>query len=133
MIVDVLSQNTDGNLVAKEIVTDHNNWRLHRETYRKLSVLDNYGIRPVMVFDSRNTAYTVFNHLHESGLAELPHGTFNSNFNISEGRKQIRSAYTNSSVNWNIADWTTTWKLKLQTLDKHASELTRQQVANIFW
>ena len=131
--VDALSEDTDGNIIAREIVTDHNNWQLHRETYRKLSKLNDCGIRPTMIFDSRDTAYKIFNHFHKRGLAELPHGTFNSNFNISAGRKQIQNAYSNSNIKWDIADWTTTWKLKSQTLDAITSKLTRQQIANIHW
>jgi hypothetical protein len=131
--IDALSEDTNGNVIGREIVTDHNNWQLHRETYRKLSNLNDCGIRPVMIFDSRDTAYKVFNHFHNSSLAELPHGTFNSKFNISAGRKQIQNAYSNSNIKWDIADWTTTWKLKSQILDEITSKLTRQQIANIHW
>lgn len=132
-IIDILSQDSDGQLYAGEIVTGHHNWKLHRRTYRKLSDLRSRGIEPYVVFDSRSTAYRIFNHWHKADLADLPHGQFNSDFRISEGRKQIQDAFADETCRWDIADWMTTSLLWRKTLGSNSLGVFPDNIVSLSW
>jgi len=67
-----------------------NNWDLYRKTYKKMKKLHEVGVTPIAVFDSRETAYKVFNHWHRHGLAGMPNGTFNSDYSVKKGRELIK-------------------------------------------
>lgn len=132
--IDALTNDQRGQSIAREVLTGHNNWKLHRATYRKLRELDRQGAKPIVVFDTRRTAYRVFNHWHNwDGLGNLPNGTFGSEFSISAGRDRIQDAYDSDEHDWAVADWTTTWRLKQDTLGADAPELTRDQITSVNW
>ena len=132
-VIDVLGRDPDRQLYAREILTAHHNWDLYRKTYQKMETLDRHGVKPIAIFDSRETAYAVFNHWHRAGLAKLPNGPFNSDYSISVGRKQIKEAYASDSYDWAVADWTTTWKLKQKTLGSDDPEIGRKQITSLDW
>lgn len=115
--VDIVSRDPNGQLYAGEVLTSHHNWTLHRNTYRKLVDLHNQGIVPCAVFDTRETAYQIFNHWHnhEALSAELPNGAFGSEPNVSTGQKQIREAYE-GATSWVVESWTTTSDLWSSTI-----------------
>lgn len=131
--LDAVGTDSSEQTHAYEILTNHNNWKLHRKTYRKMRVLDQNGIKPIAVFDSRSTAYSVFNHWHRRGLGELPNGPFNSDYSVANGRKQIKTAYQESQYDWAVADWTTTWKLKQELLGPDGPELSRDRITSLTW
>jgi hypothetical protein len=95
--------------------------------------LDQSGNKPIAVFDSRSTAYSVFNHWHREGLGELPNGPFQSDYSIENGRDQIETAYQDPQYDWVVADWTTTWKLKQQLFGQDGPELTHSEITSINW
>lgn len=132
-VIDVLGTDQDGQVYAREVMTEHHNWKLYRKTYWKLKTLNEHDVKPVAVFDSRETAYTVFNHWLRAGIAELPNGTFDSDFNISDGQEETEDAYENDAYDWPVADWTTTWKLKEKTLESTDPALTRNQIVSLDW
>jgi len=132
-VIDVLGKDDNEQVYAREILTEHHNWELYRKTYRKMEYLDQKGVKPIAVFDSRETAYAVFNHWHRKGPAELPNGPFNSNYSIDAGRKQIKQAYQSDCYHWVVADWTTTWKLKQKTLGPEGPELDRDLIVSLDW
>ena len=132
-VIDIFGRDTEQRAYAREVITAHNNWQLYRDTYKKMKSLDDRGVRPIAIFDSRETAYDVFNHWHRAGLCELPNGPFNSDFSVANGRKQIQEAYRDEQRNWKVADWTTTWKLKQRTLGPDGPELDRQQLISLSW
>ena len=132
-VIDVFGRDRNRQSYAREILTEHHNWKLYRKTYRKLETLNQHGVKPIAVFDSRETAYAVFNHWHRSGLAELPNGPFNSDYSIDEGRNQIAKAYQSDCYDWAVADWTTTWKLKQKTLGPDGPEPDRERVISLNW
>lgn len=132
--IDAFATDQDNQRYAREILTGHHGWELHRSTYRKLEELDRHGIKPIAVFDGRDTAYSVFNHWHNwDGLGDLPKGTFDSDFSISAGRDRIQDAYDSDEHDWAVADWTTTWRLKEDILGADAPELTRDQITSLNW
>jgi len=131
--LDAVGTDKDGQIHAYEILTGHNNWKLHRDTYRKMTRLDQSGNKPIAVFDSRSTAYSVFNHWHREGLGELPNGPFQSDYSIENGRDQIETAYQDPQYDWVVADWTTTWKLKQQLFGQDGPELTYSEITSINW
>jgi len=131
--IDAIGKDEHGQMCAYEILTEHNNWKLYRNTYRKMRALNQNGITPIAVFDGRSTAYTVFNHWHREGLAELPNGPFNSDFNVEDGQEQIETAYEDPGYDWAVADWTTTWKLKENLLGQDGPELTKSKIASLTW
>ena len=55
--IDAAANDQQGRPYAREILTEHHNWRLYRKTYRKMQKLDQHGIKPIAVFDGRDTAY----------------------------------------------------------------------------
>lgn len=132
-IVDVVSRDENGQLYAGEVMTDHNGWKLHRETYQKLATLHARDITPYIVFDGRKTAYKVMNHWHRCGLAELPNGTYNSFPNISAGRKQIQQAYQTEDLDWIISDWETTDSLWRETLGSDGPEIEPKKIVSLDW
>ena len=131
--VDLLSRDASGQLYAGEVMTGHNNWALHRRTYEKLSDLRARNIIPHVVFDSRKTAYKVFNHWHRKGLAQLPRGPFDSEYGIEDGRKRIEEAYKDEQSSWDVADWTTTAALWRNTLGRDGPGIDRNLVTSINW
>ena len=131
-VLDVFGRDSRQGIV-REIMTAHNNWKLYRQTYRKMAELNQRGIKPIAIFDSRDTAYTVFNHWVRHGLAELPNGTFDSEYSISLGRERVQDAYENSELEWEVADWSTTWKLKQKTLGPSGPELSRDDIISLDW
>ncbi|WP_246988408.1 hypothetical protein [Halorientalis marina] len=114
-----------------EVMTGHNNWKLHRETYRKLSDLRDHGT-PLVAFDSRKTAYQILNHWHNQDLAILPHGTFDTEFNINDGRDQIQTAYNLGPKFCNIADWWTTEWLWRNSIGSDRT-INRDDVISLTW
>jgi len=88
--IDTVANDQDGQPYAREILTKHNNWDLYRKTYKKMKKLHEVGVTPIAVFDSRETAYKVFNHWHRHGLAGTPNGTFNSDYSVKKGRELIK-------------------------------------------
>jgi hypothetical protein len=131
--IDTVANDQDGQPYAREILTKHNNWDLYRKTYKKMKKLHEVGVTPIAVFDSRETAYKVFNHWHRHGLAELPNGTFNSDYSVKKGRELIKKAYESDRHVWAIPDWTTTWKLKQKTLGPNGPEISRDQILSLNW
>lgn len=132
--LDAYAIDQDEQQYAREVLTGHHNWELHRSTYRKFEDLDGYGVKPIAVFDGRDTAYAVFNHWHNrDDLGELPNGTFDSEFSIAKGRELIHDAYESEDHDWAVADWTTTWRLKQDVLGANAPGLTRDQITSLNW
>ncbi|QKY19661.1 hypothetical protein B4589_004425 [Halolamina sp. CBA1230] len=132
-VVDVVSKDAAGRRYAIEILTDHHGWGNYEQTYRKLRELFNKGFQPIVVFDTRATAYKVFNYWLRERLAELPNGTFDSDYSISKGREQIQAAYNDSNTAWIVSDWSTTWRKWEDTLGPNGPELTREQILSINW
>lgn len=132
-IVDVVSKDNAGRRYAIEILTDHHGWENYRRTYRKLRALDQAGFQPIVMFDTRDTAYKVFNFLYRDGLAELPNGPFNSEFSIERGREHIQSAYRDLGTDWAISNWSTTWKLWSKTIGPNGPGLTEKDVLSTTW
>lgn len=132
-VVDVVSKNAAGRRYAIEILTDHHGWNNYERTYRKLRELFNKGFQPIVVFDSRSTAYKVFNYWHRAELAELPNGTFGTDYSIPNGRDQIQAAYHDSNTAWIISDWSTTWRKWEDTLGPNGPELSREQIVSVNW
>lgn len=131
--IDILSQDAEDQLYAGEVMTGHHNWKLHRRTYEKLRDLNRPGITPYVVFDSRKTAYKIFNHWHNKNLAQLPRGQFNSDFRIADGRKRIQEAYEDDRYDWVISDWTTTASLWRNTLGPDGPEIDPGRVTSYTW
>jgi len=131
-VVDAVARDDAGQRYVYEVMTDHHNWELHRRTYRKMADFDRQNIKPVAIFDSRDTAYRFFNHMHKKSLGTLPNGTFNSDYSIPNGRAAIQTAYEEQS-DWRIADWTTTVKLYQNTLGQNGPELNRADVVSLNW
>lgn len=131
--VDILSQDEDDQLYAGEVMTGHHNWKLHRRTYEKLRDLSGRGVIPYVVFDSRKTAYRIFNHWHKKGLGQLPRGPFNSDFKIADGQKQIRQAYQAQEHDWAVSDWETTTTLWRNTLGRDGPGIDAGRVTSISW
>lgn len=131
--IDAAANDQQGRSYAREILTEHHNWKLYRKTYRKMQKLDQHGITPIAVFDDRDTAYAVFNYWHRKGLGELPNGTFDSEYSVKKGRELIEKAYQSNRHEWAIPDWTTTWKLKQETLGPDGPELSREQLLSLDW
>lgn len=87
-----------------EVVTGHNNTKLHRSTYRKTKRLD--GV-PNYLFDSRSTAYRVFNHWQRKDLAEFSVDEFTSQV-VDDGREATTASYQRPGIkNTGIFDWQT--------------------------
>ena len=105
---DVIRADPDNDeLILIEVITDHNNNKLHRDTYRKLkNAHQKLGATPICVFDKRSTAYRVLNYWHKRGLGTLPNGTFDSQYNLKTGRRRIQNAFAESE-DWIIQDWLT--------------------------
>ncbi len=131
--IDILSQDEDGQLYAGEVMTGHNNWTLHRRTYEKLGELYRSGITPYVVFDSRKTAYKIFNHWHNKNLAQLPRGQFNSDFRIADGRKRVKEAYKDDQYDWVVSDWSTITSLWRNTLGPDGPEIDSDLVTSYSW
>jgi len=132
-VIDIIGKDRNGQLHAREVITEHNNRSLCRETYEKMRELDRRGVKPVAIFDSRETAYDVFNFWHRDGLGELPNGPFGSQYDISIGREYINDAYHDPDYNWAVADWDTTWKLQNKTIGPNGPELDRQALISLNW
>lgn len=114
--VDIASKDDTGHIWVGEVLTGHHNRGLNRHTYRKLTDLEARGATTCLIFDRRDTAYEVINHLHNHDTIEarLPSGTFDSEMKISRGQERIKKAYEES--NWSIPNWTTTDVLWRETL-----------------
>ena len=132
-VVDIVSTDGDGNYYVGEIMTGHHNWKLHRRTHQKMRRLHERGIVPYVVFDSRETAYRIFNHWQNRGLCELPGGNFNSEFRISKGQEKARTAYKSEEFDWIVSDWTTTSKLWEKTLGPDGPQINTEQIKSISW
>jgi hypothetical protein len=132
-VIDILSQDKNENLFAGEIMTGHHNWTLHRETYKKLRYLFKRGVTPYVVFDSRETAYEIFNHWQRKNLCELPGGTFDSDFNIDNGREKVHNAYQDDQFDWIVSDWTTTSKLWENTLGSDDPGISTETITSVSW
>lgn len=131
--VDIASQDEYDRVYPGEVMTGHNNWELHRSTYRKLADLHSQGAIPWVIFDSRSTAYEVMNHWHREGLAELPHGTFDSEPKIDWARDAIQRAFSDPNLDWIISDWTTTATLWKNTLGPNGPDVTESTVTSLSW
>jgi hypothetical protein len=131
--IDAIANDQQGQGHAREVLTEHNNYELYRKTYRKMQKLDQHGVTTKAVFDSRETAYHVFNHWHRKGLGELPNGTFDSEYCVKDGQDAIEDAYQSKQHEWAIPDWTTTWKLKEKTLGPDGPELSRDEILSLNW
>lgn len=132
-VVDIVSKDDTGQWYVGEAVTGHNNWRLHRETYRKLRALESKGALPYLAFAGRGTAYKVMNHWHRQGLAELPTGPFNSHPRTEWGREKIQEAYRDETINWCIEDWITTDVLWTSTLGSDGPDVSSRTVTSLNW
>jgi len=132
-VIDILSQDKNENLFAGEIMTGHHKWTLHRETYKKLRYLFKRGVTPYVVFDSRETAYEIFNHWQRKNLCELPGGTFDSDFNIDNGREKVHNAYQDDQFDWIVSDWTTTSKLWENTLGSDDPGISTETITSVSW
>lgn len=106
-VVDVVAENEAGQVDFLEVITGHDNWELHRDTYAKLADLSTQG-RSVTVFNSRGTAYDVINHWDRAGLGDLPVAPFNSDPSIDWGREKLQEAYADGDTDWIISDFLTT-------------------------
>jgi hypothetical protein len=131
--IDAIANDQQGQAYAREVLTKHNNRPLYRDTYQKMQKLDQHGVTTKAVFDSRETAYHVFNIWHREGLGELPNGTFDSNYSVEDGQDAIEEAYQSDQHDWAIPDWTTTWKLKEKTLGPNGPELNRNEIISLDW
>lgn len=131
--VDIASKDNAGNVWAGEVLTGHHNRKLNRHTYRKLTDLESRGATPYLVFDSRETAYNVFNHLHNHDTiqARLPKGTFDSDYKISRGQEDIEEAYEES--NWSVPKWTTTTALWKETLGDAETTISPDFLTSTSW
>ena len=132
-VIDIVSTDDEGNYYVGEIMTGHHNWKLHRRTYRKMKRLHERGFSPYVVFDSRKTAYRIFNHWQKKGLCELPGGTFNSDFRISKGQEKTHTAYESQEFDWIVSDWTTTSDLWRRTLGPDGPEVAVEQIKSVSW
>lgn len=130
--VDVVAH-SDTQPWASEVITDHNNWKLYRKTYRKLADLDASGFNTRAVFDSRQTAYEVMNHWHRKGLAELPTGPFNSDPKISWAQEKMHEAYLDEDIDWQIFEWTTTNALYRNLFESGEYNLDREFITSDIW
>lgn len=131
--VDVISQDENEEIYVGEVITGHNNWVHHRDTYKKLRDLNRPGVTPYVVFEGRDTAYDIFNFWHRKGLAELPRGVFASDFAIPDGRKRIQEAYENNQYEWDVSDWTTTEHLWRNTLGPNGPGINHDEVMSLPW
>ncbi|WP_311173947.1 hypothetical protein [Halobellus ordinarius] len=118
---------------AGEVITGHHNYQLHEETYQKLAALNRTGITPYVIFDSRDTAYRVFNYWHRNNNCSLPLGTFDSDAAISWGRQKIQEAYEDDTVYWAVADWSTTDRVWRSTLGPDGPDISRSDVVSYNW
>lgn len=131
-VVDVVAKFEDNDPAFIEVMTGHNNWELHRETYRKLSDLRSHGM-PVVVFDSRASAYEIINHWIRSGLAELPSGTFDSEPRLDWAREHTQDAFKNNDIDWDIREWATTDLAWRATLGPNGLDLNPEFVTSLDW
>lgn len=131
-VVDVVVKSEDGSSEFIEVMTGHHNWELHRETYRKLSDLRSYGL-PVVIFDTRSSAYEIINHWIRAGLAELPSGTFDSEPRLSWAQGYTRDAFKDDDINWDIGDWATTSFVWRETLGREGLDLDSEFVTSLDW
>lgn len=131
--IDIVGQDENDRVYACEVMTGHHNWKLHRSTYEKLRDLSRQGFIPFVIFDSRETAYKIFNHWHKRGLGQLPRGQFNSDFKISDGRKRIQQAYENEEYDWVVSDWATTASLWRNTLGPDGPGIDPSLVKSFSW
>jgi hypothetical protein len=131
-VADLVSSPRNGEGRYIEVITDHNNWELHRKTYEKLSRFRSQG-KPIVIFDSRDTAYRVMNHWHRAGCGELPSGPFDSNPRISWGREKIQEAYFDADLDWDVFDWMTTELLWRKTLGRDGPEFDHRELIPYFW
>ena len=130
-VVDLISESKDGHYYIGEVVTGHNNWSLHRDTYEKLAHLNSQHLTPYVLFDGRDTAYKVFNHWQKEGLCELPGGSFDSDFNTATGREKVQEAYGNGDCV--ISDWSTTTVLWRDTLGSDDCNLSSRLIKSLDW
>jgi hypothetical protein len=132
-VVDILSKDENENYYVGEVMTGHHNWKLHRRTHQKMRRLHERGINPYVVFDSRETAYEIFNHWQREGLCELPGGTFNSEFAISKGQEKVRTAYESEEFDWIVSDWTTTSDLWDKTIGPDGPQINTEKIKSTTW
>lgn len=132
-VVDLVARDDNGSIHYIEVITSHNNWELHRSTYRKLADLRNEGDRTCIVFDTRKNAYRVFNHWLSSGLAELPTGSFDNNPRISWARKKIHEADADPDTDWIVSDWGTTDWVWRHTLGADGPGIDEETVTSLRW
>lgn len=132
-IIDIVSVDSGEQIYVGEVMTGHHNWKLHQRTYKKMKELNSQGIRTYAVFDSRETAYKIFNHWIKKGLGDLPGGTFDSEFRLDKGREKIHNAYESDIHNWAISDWTTTSALWRETLGQDSPQISPAKVKSLSW
>lgn len=98
--VDLLEHDSDRGEIIGEVLTDHHNNQLYRDTYRKIVTLQ----RPaVLIFDSRSTVQRVFNHWHNWGV-DVPGAPYESAPRLDWTRRQCREQAADPTSNWLIED-----------------------------
>lgn len=132
-VVDLVVHADDGSTTYIEVITDHNNWKLHRATYAKLADLRDEGDEAHVVFDKRHTAYKVFNHWQSAGIAELPTGSFDNDPRLSWAREKIQDAESDPAIDWIVSDWGTTDWFWRHTLGADGPDIDDDIVTSISW
>lgn len=115
-----------------EFITDHNNTEELRNTYHKIRDLHDHGYKIAIGFDTRSTAYSVFNYWHNQDLATLPNGPFNSEFPIDKGQDAIRDAYT-SNEDWVVSHWFTSTSIWDRLIGEDNPAVNKELVTSIKW
>lgn len=98
--VDLLERDSNRNDIVGEMLTDHNNNRLYRDTYHKLAALQ---CRAIIIFDSRSTLRRVLNHWQDWGV-DVPGAPFNSAPNLDWLRKKFQAGANDPATDWSIED-----------------------------
>ncbi|WP_439028077.1 hypothetical protein [Haloarchaeobius sp. DT45] len=125
---DLLKRTPDGRILVTEVLIDHHNNQLYRDTYAKLVSLDKAA---VLVFDTRDTARRVLNHW-ESWEADVPGAPFGSALRMDWVRQKFSEAADDPSQDWLVKDVLTIKQLwgYLSTVLEHRSP---QEIMTHFW
>lgn len=128
--VDLLEADSKGNRWVAEVLTDHNNTRLYRSTYRKLSDL---GYPAILVFDNRDTLRRVLNHWQRSELdVDVPGASFGSAPRLGWLREKVAAAARDPGRDWMVEDVLTLTSLWHEIFEGERPP-TRQQILSTNW